>query len=42
MNPTILNEVLIPLQFNPQKRNLLEDVSTSTKIKLTRQFNKRH
>jgi hypothetical protein len=42
INPTILNEHLISLQFNPSKSNLLAGVETATKSKLTRLYNKRH
>lgn len=37
-----MNEVLLEVQYNPQKNMLLPDVTSSTKTKLTKAFNRRH
>ncbi len=37
-----MNEVLLEVQYNPQKNTLLPDVTASTKGKLTKAFNRRH
>ncbi len=42
MSPASVNEVLLEVQYNPQKNVLFSDVATSTKTKLTKAFNRRH
>lgn len=42
LTPTTMNEVLLQIQYNPQKNVLFPDVTTSTKTKLTKAFNRRH
>jgi hypothetical protein len=42
LTPEILKENLVDLQFNPRKLDLMARVSTTTKGKLTKMFNKRH
>ena len=42
ITPAILNEHIILIQFNPKKDNLMSEISTQTKTKLTKLYNKRH
>lgn len=42
LSPVTMNEVLLEVQYNPQKNILLPDVTASTKTKLTKAYNKRH
>lgn len=42
LTPDSLNQALIGVQYNPSKLNLMAEVSTSTKTKLTKLFKKRH
>jgi hypothetical protein len=42
LSPAIMNEILLEVQYNPQKNTLLPDVTGSTKGKLTKAFNRRH
>lgn len=42
LNPTLLNENLAGVQFNPNKEGVLTDIPTNIKAKLTRTYNKRH
>jgi hypothetical protein len=42
LSPATMNEVLLEVQYNPQKNALLPDVTSSTKSKLTKAFNRRH
>ena len=42
IDPKFFNEDLATLQFNPKKENLLSEIPTAVKGKLTKEYNKRH
>ena len=42
ITPTILNEHLMSLQFSKERQNILKNIETLKKTKLTKMFNKKH
>lgn len=42
ITPAVLNEHLMSLQFGKDRQNILKDIETIKKSKLTRIFNKKH